>query len=353
MWISKRIFLVSTIFFLLFWNNVVNAQDEIFTSIELVVSDEAKAKLNQSKTDIGKGDNLIKSAESKDKALEKYFGSTKKRKQKKGEKKSVDAKQDRIKAVRYYDRAYTSVLEVYNELLSNARFDFPEDKKLADDLIASAASKAENAKKTIASYEKLKSDVLDEKPYSKLKSDLEKCESEYKEAAYNLLDAYKLWKVQGDKKNESELTDKNAWETASNANTIVAYKGYLSKLPKGKYVNEAKKRITELENEEKARSMGDPNDPNKGLVYRVQILADSNKWTEDDIRKKSYKGSEKIEERYADGAYKYTIGFYRKYEDAAQLKKKIKVRGAFVVCFSNGRQIDVTEAQRMEEQLKK
>ena len=52
-----------------------------------------------------------------------------------------------------------------------------------------------------------------------------------------------------------------------------------------------------------------------------------------------------------DGFYKYWIGCYRSYEEAQQAEMGMNLKQSFIVCFNDGQQIHVTEAQQIEANL--
>ena len=55
-----------------------------------------------------------------------------------------------------------------------------------------------------------------------------------------------------------------------------------------------------------------------------------------------------IDEKEVDGYYKYWIGCYRSYNDAQEAEKALNLKQSFIVCFNEGVQIHVTEAQEIE-----
>lgn len=76
----------------------------------------------------------------------------------------------------------------------------------------------------------------------------------------------------------------------------------------------------------------------KGFVYRVQISA-----CRIPIDAKSlesiYNGEQKAQELFEDNWYKYVIGEYTSYSEARTIKEQIKVPGAFVIAYLNGKRI--------------
>jgi hypothetical protein len=91
-------------------------------------------------------------------------------------------------------------------------------------------------------------------------------------------------------------------------------------------------------------------DPNEGLAYRIQILADKSQWNSGKI-KRLYRGNLKVDETEREGFYKYWIGCFRTYAEAQAAEQSMKLKESFIVSFYNGVQIHITEAQEIESKL--
>ncbi len=84
------------------------------------------------------------------------------------------------------------------------------------------------------------------------------------------------------------------------------------------------------------------------LVYRVQLMASS---TGIPLASEYFKGFENVEQRYADGQYKYYTGHLKTIAEAEELRKRIISKGipdAFVVPFLNDQRISIREAMEYE-----
>ena len=79
------------------------------------------------------------------------------------------------------------------------------------------------------------------------------------------------------------------------------------------------------------------------IVFKVQIAACKNKLNKKEI-KYIYCGEKNITEIKASPYYKYLIGHFRTYSEAAVLKRKLCVPGAFVVAFEEQKQINIHQA---------
>lgn len=88
----------------------------------------------------------------------------------------------------------------------------------------------------------------------------------------------------------------------------------------------------------------------EGLVYQIQIFAQSKKATTDDI-----KGLSPVFERQSGGRYIYSAGMFRTYKDVLSNLNKVKRRGfrsAFIAAYIDGRPISVPNARKMEADVK-
>ena len=349
----KRIFKpIAVLSFLLMAGGAVAQEDDgaadMFDILTDYITDDQSTSLTRLQEDIGKGEKLVSQAETQDKANAKLFSSDKKGKQKKAEKKSVDAKSLRIKAAKYYEKSYESLYDIYRAVLGDAEFVFKSDKVKSEEYLANADLAMEEGSKKLSPYSRLTAKNLETTTYNKLKSDLEAVKSKFKESGKNCYEAMKLFVSQQDKKSKEDAEEQSVWNSAVQTNTVDAYNRYISKYPEGKYVSEAKRRIAALQNvtrQKFSRPVSD--DPNEGLAYRIQICADSKPWPQRKLQR-LYKGNLPIEEKEVDGYYKYWIGCFRSYSDAQAAEDALHLKQSFIVCFNNGVQIHVTEAQALE-----
>ena len=79
------------------------------------------------------------------------------------------------------------------------------------------------------------------------------------------------------------------------------------------------------------------------ITFAVQVSASSRKLTKHDL-KFIYCGDHSVHEHHTGQWYKYAVGSFSNYEQAAALKKNICVPGAFVVAYKGTRQIDIKQA---------
>ncbi len=316
------------------------------------VTEDQNTALTRLQEDIAKGEKLVSQAETMDKTTQKLFDSSKKGKQKKGEKKSVEQKSLRIKATKYYEKSYSALYDIYKAILDEATFEFQADQASAEDYMVQAETLIQEGSTKFDPYGKLGAKSLETKPYNTLKSDMAACKQKYVSAGNNCYEALKLYAEQTEKKNREAAAEQNYWNSAVQTNTVDSYNGYISRYPSGRYVSDAKKRIANLQ-ETYASAMPrrvTSNNPDEGLAYRIQILADKKQWTPRKLQR-LYKGELKIDETEREGFYKYWIGCFRTYAEAQAAEQSMHLKESFIVCFNNGVQIHITEAQQIEAQL--
>ncbi len=339
-------FFVASLVALMGFAGSVKAQQDQFDILAPYINEEQEATIAKIQDNIAKAEKFISAAETEEKANSKFLDSDKKGKQKKGEKKTITAKSNRIKAAKMYKGAYTSLYEIYSNVLAGCQFSYPSDKSAADDFVTEAEDFIANADAKLKSYEKLAEKALADKKYATVKADMNTCKKNYETSADLLRQALDLFNKQSEKKSREAADDQNAWNAAVNQNTVASYQAYLNKFPNGKYAAEAKKRIANLQMASKKPRVT-TNNPDEGLAYRIQICADKRPWSARQL-KRLYKGNLVIDERQSDGYYKYWIGCYRSYQEAQQAQSEMSLKQSFIVCFNEGVQIHVTEAQRLE-----
>jgi hypothetical protein len=78
------------------------------------------------------------------------------------------------------------------------------------------------------------------------------------------------------------------------------------------------------------------------IYYQVQIAAHTQPLTQDYL-KNIYIGAIRINEIHEDEWYKYTLGRYKTFDEAAKLLRSINVPKAFVVAYKNGKRVRLKE----------
>ena len=308
------------------------------------LSDSDLEVIADAKDEIERGDRMVANADSEYQKYSNLFNSSKKSKQKKAEKKTVQAKRNLLSAKAYYNKGYKKLYDLYSEKLSILVFQFPEDQQIADDLKAEAEALFSNGetmltRNTTYTPKQLKKDVK----FKTLQSEVKTGAAKEKEAIEKLAEALNLHDLQAQKQQDYATRDNEAWQNAMMQNSIVGYQAYIDNFPKGLHVYEAQQKIDDLE--EKIR-IAEQQQSSPELIYHIQIMADNHKWTTQDIKSKVYYTNEQITENYLDGWYKYWIGNYSTYDEAKAAVKivKQKRKGAFVVGTINGQIVDILSA---------
>ncbi len=313
-----------------------------FTDSEITIIDEAKK-------DIERADRMALNANNDYQKYADLMSSDKKGKNKKGEKKTVQAKRNLLSAGTYFRKGYTALYNLYAEKLSTLVFKFSEDQQKADDLKAEAEKLFDNGVKQLGSNDKNYSDKQLEKDikFKNLQTSITTGAENMKQSCEKLAEALTLYENQEKKQQDLTVKDNEAWQAALMEDSISGYENYLDNFPNGLHITEAQSRINELE--EKIR-IAEQQQNNPDLVYHVQIMADSKKWSVQDIKSKIYYTNEEITEKYIDGWYKYWIGSFTSYDQAKAKAKQVKAtrKGAFVVATINGQPVDILHALDVE-----
>ncbi|MBN2519261.1 MAG: hypothetical protein JXB17_02055 [Bacteroidales bacterium] len=375
--------IVFTVFILSVAKSQVNV-NQLIQTINYQLENSDLEKIEDAEKIVEEANTMTEELKAEDERLEKYF----KKKVKKGEKKSVYAKQYRIDATNKYYDGLSAVHDVLNARLNFAIFEYPEDQSAADRLKSESDDYFNTVKQNLMSFQGLSKKDLTGLGYYALISELETNVQMMIDGIEKQKDAYAIWAIQAEKK-QKDLADENAWANAVNLNTIDGYNEYINNFPSGKYVVEAQDKITELEEQarlaeeerlrkaEEERLRKEQEEAERlrreeeerlrreaelaaqqqeveevtGLVFSIQIMAvyfkvDSSKLC------MIYPGKEKITERYEDGMYKYTVGEFSTFSEANQFRKKLTIP-SFIVAFQDGERISTIDARKIEKEKEK
>ncbi len=94
-----------------------------------------------------------------------------------------------------------------------------------------------------------------------------------------------------------------------------------------------------------SKSVVDKTQSTHGVVYRVQILAKRTRLPDINLFKKKYGITDDVHENFQNGVYRYSIGFFRNYQDALRYSNVIRGKGvfdAFVVVYKDNIRISLT-----------
>ena len=306
--------------------------------------------------------------EEEDQRLEKYYA----KKEKKGEKKATYAKLYRIDRTRKYLDGLGDLHDILNERLNFAIFEYPEDQTSVNGLRNESDDLFSSANRNFSVYDGLDKKGVKDYGYYAMQSEFESMVQMCLSGIDKQIDSYAIWAEQTEKK-QKEIADENAWADAKKMNTIEGYKEYLSGFPKGKYREDAKKKIDELEKlaadqarlaaereqarldsiaaaeaeAERLRLLALQDQGPTGLYYSIQIMAVY--FQVDSARiKEIYGGEDEVTERFEDGMYKYTVGNFETFDEAREFRKTLTIP-SFIVAFQDGERIPTLEARKMQE----
>lgn len=316
---------------------------DLFSFMEEHLTSGEQDQLKRAKDNIAKGDKLESQIKAEDQKVQKYF----KKKKKKGEKKSVEVKELRIRQALYYEKAYALIYNVYSEKINGSTFIYEEDEAKANDLLDEALTDNAGAKRKMKAYKSVSpKDLKKDIQYNKLKSDLQSAMNLYTSSINSLIEAYSVFLDQEAKK-QLEEEENRVWQNAESENTIYGYQTYLNDFPNGKYASQARSRISDLEEAERKKKEEESRSLKGNLEFQVQIAASKKPLPKWKIAK-FYKRTNEVTTKNYDGWHKYAVGNFKKYEDAKKFVKAVKVKGAFVVAYLNGEKIDIKEAIKIQ-----
>jgi N-acetylmuramoyl-L-alanine amidase len=123
------------------------------------------------------------------------------------------------------------------------------------------------------------------------------------------------------------------------------------KVPEKKIEVKKEKAVeNEVEDKKKEKKKKKKSEPEleKGVVFKVQIATSSVK---QDLTPENFKGIEGVGIYEAGGLFRYTVGKEKSMDAANRLQLQLKVKGfedAFIVAFSDGKRIPISEAIKLQ-----
>jgi hypothetical protein len=326
------------IFFALFFSGIMKGQTLTYSAAGSLFSDEQTKVLDKAEKFIQSGDKLVKNADEIDTKYEK-----KKKKEKKFDKKTWEAKKFRINAEKNYLKGYQDAITVYSEIVVGTEYFDSNDEKEAHALNDAAMEALTEAEAKMSAYDKMSNDedALKKLTSSSLNSAIRSAENLRQDAYNKEIEAMDIILAQGRKK-EMVQKDEKAWQNAQDINTIASYQDYIDNFPQGKYVGRARQLIKQLQDEENNKRVVDESN----YVFMVQIAASKVVLSKGKLAS-IYKKTNDIQRVYTEGYYKYRVGNFKNYKEAAAFRDQCKKSGApdaFVVVYDkNNIQIQVTD----------
>ncbi len=192
-------------------------------------------------------------------------------------------------------------------------------------------------------------DLKNKVKYQSLKGEVEKGAEKQKEAVGKLVDALRRSEKQEEKNQAVVNRDSNAWSDSQRLNTIPAYQNYISNFPSGKYVSQAKAKMSVLEAE--AKRMANQN--NKTAEFYLQFAASPVSLTSAQVSSKLKKTDPYCTYNVMtdivsdeDYKYKYMFGPFGDYEAARMYERNLNKREkiVFIVGYREDKRLSIQEA---------
>lgn len=351
---TKLFFLVCAILCMPFG---AEAQELLFEPIKNELSEEQTDEIDKAQRALERMKNYIGRAENIEAEYAKFKNSSKKRHQRKYERRTWEAKKFRIMAAQIEQRSYASAIKAYHNFLESADFYYSEDKNQAMQQSDEALGLSKDVERLLAGYDADESrwNLKRNTAIQKLKSDISSAQSKSQTALDKQFESLRIYLKQDEKRTTDQRDDK-AWQLAQTENTIEGYRSYLRNFSTGKYTEQARKKIAELEAEAQ-KEPEENTEPEPEHTFRVQIAA-SRVPISDRGLKQYYDTPSEITNEYKDDYYKYRVGNFTSYREAYDFMENLK-KGKryynkkeipFIVAFDkNGNQIKITKEMKPEE----
>jgi hypothetical protein len=321
----------------------------LYQGVEDQLSSEQLGEISTAQGFVEKAEASIKKAE----GIEASYAD-KKKKEKKYEKKIWEAKKFRIDAEVKYSRGFSGATTVYSAFINEANFYLDSDKEEAKRLDSEAIELMGTADNQLSKLKKVAGEkkALEKMSSSKLGSELASSHKLIEDALEKQFKAMELYLKQADKKKYDEK-DRQAWDEAQSINTVEAYEEYVTNFSRGKNAAKAREKIEELRKEpEVVVDSSDQVNPEvavAGITFKVQIAASKIPLSHAKLSA-LYSQTDQIERQRVGGQYKYRVGNFKSYGEAAKKRDQMRVSGApdaFIVAFDKkNTQIPVTDAMK-------
>ena len=324
---------------------VSQAQVALSEAATAYLTEGDRQNIEASNSFFQKAKDLLSQAEAIDSKYEKYNNN---KKRKKWEKKTYEAKQARVEAALASASGYAKFFDVYKRIIGEGQFFFEDDRSFAQEYMERAETSFKKANRNLSTYAGLAASQYKKTAYDKVQRDLKKAEEEFMACFGAMEEAVVLLSEQQTKK-DAEDRDNTAWRNAERQHSIDGYRNYIASFPDGRYVEDARQSIAQLETDQREAA-------ENLITYRVQILADENIWTRDKVAAIYPKVPENAIIEYfddKDSYYKYSTGEFKSYREAAAYRDQLKTnrKDVFVVAFQRGSLMDIVEARRSTNEL--
>ena len=344
---TTKHFLFTVVFLFLF--GFAGAQNLLFEVIKSEMSPAQLEEIEKAERGLSRISSYITKAEAIESEYSKFKNSSKKRHQRKYERKIWEAKKFRTTAENLRQKSYAAVVKVYSDLIESFDFYYENDESRALSLNEEALSEINNDE--AESRRDYKKDVS----HSSLLSNINSAQRAQEDALSKQFEAMGLY-LEQNKKREADERDNAAWQKAKREHTISAYNAYIQDFPQGRYVRAAREEIAKLE--ELARIEAEKNkNPESLYTFKVQIAASRTPISDQGIRA-YYSDPSQVSSVYTEDYYKYRVGNFTDYASAHQFLETLMQSRTinypheepFIVAFDkDGNQIEVSNDMKPEE----
>ena len=323
----------------IFFSGIALSQPLRYNAAESLFDDGHIKLLKNAEKFIGIAEKNIDKAAKIETEYEKF-----KAKEKKYNKKTWEAKKLRIQAEKNHLKAYQDASEAYSDIIVKTTYYDESDKREANSLNEDAADLIKKAEKKMSTYNKelMNSKGLKKMSFSRLNSAI-RAARDLKESAYEKQKKALDIVLDQDRKRKLDEADEIAWQEALDINTIPGYEAYIENFSNGKYVEEARRRIRDL------RALEVKDTPVvTDYIFKVQIAASKTQLSNYELALR-YKKTSEIERVYTNRNYKYRVGKFTNYADAANFRDGFKSScpDSFIVVFDKGGiQVEVTDSMK-------
>jgi len=363
---------VSILLIIIAFAEIVHSQDIFYPDIEPYLNASQKQELEKSVNILLKA----RGNENNARDIEGKYAKLKKRKnQEAWIAKTWEAKEQRILAEKNYKVAYKTIADVYSGIITKADYEGDSYKKEALSLNEQAFKNFDKANSVVSEYNETTKETLEKTDNEQIDSTLHNSHQLKLKGISLQIAALQIFIDKGKQALENKK-EGLAWEKAKKTNTIDVYYEYLNNNPGGKHLPDANEAISLLEKQSAANEVADNNsnknsrnnknntnelnnskNPNRNsnnknnslgnLTFKVQIAASKNEISTWMLNAKA-PGVKNIENQQSEGWIKYFIGTFITYQEAAKYRDEIRSHtpDAFIVVFSNGNQIQVTEEMK-------
>ena len=311
-----------------------NSQDLFYSGVMHALNRDQEAQLEDAIKILQKASGNENNAN----AIEgKYAKLEKKSNKKDWNKKTWEAKQQRILAEENYQIAYRKILNVYSDIIMHSIYATNDDKSEALSLNEAALSEFKDAEAKLNKFKNISKEELKINSYDEMKNDL--FEIHYLQVNGIRSQISTMQKFMNKNMVVQNTEDELALEKSEKNTTIASNNDDLNDNIRDENVNKVNNKIY-TQNDRDANI-------NRGLVFKVQIAASKVDLSDWFIKAKA-PDAKNIEVLYLGDWNKYMVGEFDSYQEASKHRDLLRETApdSFIVVFKSGTQIPVTDAMK-------